>query len=633
MKEARIKRLLSYLMVTEGWHSAEELSSYLHTTTRTIRNYMHELQRRPDVMIESSVRGYRWAPGSSITYVAMHPTDTTPFTPTDRMLYALRHFLWLEKIPVDELLQELMVSDRTFDQDLNRLRRLFRQFGLSLHRRHDVLLLTGMETGRRRLILYCIKQVSKVEHLTLDFLVSGFRYLDVLFIHKILVGVLPKHGLHINGYQVYELLLLMLIQLEQIQRGNIIESLQAQYPFVIQSPDYAAASEISEQISSHSKISYAPSEVFYLALLLFCKTSCTSDSYPSGITFYDANENATQCSLHTAMELLSVDYLQDNFPIHLAHYFARMELRQQMQLGTPCTLLRTLRNVHPLLVDTAAQMLLSYTKIIPLPNAAQEVGFLALFLADYMYNRMSFESRLSATLVCPNFGNLSLNTQKDLAAHLGNTLTIDHVIETTDLDNLPASDLTISVIPIKSRSHTVLISPMPKSEDYRIIRQEIQQIKATKRRKQLDAFISSYMRPETFFMDISLTNEEDALHFLCQELKRNQVVTGDIENDILTREKMDPSVFYEMLAVPHYCGSNVSRNSVYIIYNRAPIFWGDSCANLIVLIVMQPELRDDMKRLYGLLTLMFSKPKNIQLISATKNYEEFLDILPTLNLE
>ena len=88
-----------------------------------------------------------------------------------------------------------------------------------------------------------------------------------------------------------------------------------------------------------------------------------------------------------------------------------------------------------------------------------------------------------------------------------------------------------------------------------------------------------------------------------------------------------------MLAVPHYCGPNVSRNSVYIIYNRAPISWGDSCANLITLIVMQPDLQDDMKSLYGLLTLMFSKPKNIQLLSVAKNYEEFLAILPTLNLE
>ena len=35
----------------------------------------------------------------------------------------------------------------------------------------------------------------------------------------------------------------------------------------------------------------------------------------------------------------------------------------------------------------------------------------------------------------------------------------------------------------------------------------------------------------------------------------------------------------------------------------------------------------------GLLTLMFAKPKNIQLISAAKNYQDFLKILPTLNLE
>ena len=154
-----------------------------------------------------------------------------------------------------------------------------------------------------------------------------------------------------------------------------------------------------------------------------------------------------------------------------------------------------------------------------------------------MYHRMSFESRLSATLICPDFENLALNTRNDLAEHLGNTLTIDHVMQTTDLDDLPASDLTISVIPIKSRSHTVFISPMPKSEDYRLIRQEIQQIKAAKRRKQLNAFFSSYMRPKTFFMDISLTNEEDTLHFLCQKLQKDQIVIGDIESDILTREK------------------------------------------------------------------------------------------------
>ena len=40
-----------------------------------------------------------------------------------------------------------------------------------------------------------------------------------------------------------------------------------------------------------------------------------------------------------------------------------------------------------------------------------------------------------------------------------------------------------------------------------------------------------------------------------------------------------------------------------------------------------------MNALYGLLTLMFAKPKNIQLISAAKNYQDFLKILPTLNLE
>ena len=289
--------------------------------------------------------------------------------PTDpevgwQMLYALRHFLWLEKIPVETLMQELMVSDRTFDQDLNRLRRLFRQFGLSLHRRHDVLLLTGMETGRRRLILFCIKQVSKVEYLTLDFLVSGFRYLDVQFVHKTLMSVLPKHNLHTNGYQVYELLLLMLIQIEQIQRGNLIEPLQNQYQFISQSPDYAASVEITTQINRHSAIAYTSSEVFYLALLLFCKTACISDIYPSGIPFYEDNKAATQGCLHTAEQLLTINYSQENFPAHLAHYFSRMQVRQQMQLSTPCTLLRTLRNVHPLLVDTAAQMLLTYTKTI-----------------------------------------------------------------------------------------------------------------------------------------------------------------------------------------------------------------------------------------------------------------------------
>ena len=633
MKAARIKQLTSYLMVTDGWHSAEELASYLHTTTRTIRNYIRELQQQPDMMIESSVRGYRWVPGSAMAYAAHQPAEITPITPTDRAVYALRHFLWYEKIPVDDLLQELMVSDRTLDKDLNRLRRLVRQFGLTMHRHHDVLLLTGPETGRRRLINFCVKKVARVDYLTLDYLVTGFAYLDVRFIHQTLLNVLPKYSLHLNGYQVYELLLLMLNQVEQIHRGNLVEDLRAQYPFLVGSADCAAAAEIAARVGAHCALSYTAEEVFYLAVLLYCKADCLSTAHPSGDAFYEDNLAATRQCIELAGQRLAIDFTQEDFPVHLAHYFARMQVRQQMHLATPCTLLRTMRNVHPLLVDTAVQMMLTFTQAIPLADPAQEVGFLALFMADYMYHRIAFESRLSATLVCPDFGGLADNIKQDLAGRLGNTLTIDHVIETTDLDTLPASDLTISVIPIKSSSHTVFISPMPKSEDYRLIRQEIQQIKAAKRRKQLNAFISSYMRPETFFMNTTLTSEADTLHFLCRKLLEDQVVEADPEVEITAREAMDASVFYEMLAVPHYCSRRVLRNSVYIIYNDTPIAWGDSRANLIVLIVMQPELRADMNALYGLLTLMFAKPKNIQLISAAKNYQDFLKILPTLNLE
>lgn len=59
MKKDNLNQLKNLLSHAGGWMSASELASLLHVSSKTIRNYVKELNEKENLAIETSAKGYR----------------------------------------------------------------------------------------------------------------------------------------------------------------------------------------------------------------------------------------------------------------------------------------------------------------------------------------------------------------------------------------------------------------------------------------------------------------------------------------------------------------------------------------------------------------------------------------------
>lgn len=632
MKRENLERLCSYLEASENWVSASELASYLHTTVRTIHSYVQQINaEHPQIPIASSRQGYRY----------QHRTFTLPYQdsrsiptlPYDRKFYILRILMWEGRIHIDQLLDIFSISDRTLDNDIRYLRNFVKRFQLHLHRRRDTFYLSGRAADLRALIVYCIFQTSRVRILTLDFIVNAFPEMDVAFIHDTLSEIMEHFSLSVNGYFYSDLVLRIVLQTELMLHGRYMDESEVSFDGLSDTPEYAAASSFSALLGQHFSCVYTEAEIEYLAALLFGSTE--TDCYlPGGPALPDDAALTLAEALKKIGADIHLDFTEDQFPLLLEVFFVKMLLRQQLSIIISNPVIASLREAHPLLLDVSAQLLQMLMGICPLVRPGVEAGWLALLISDYMYPRFAFESRVSAVLICPSFGHISQHLIGAIQQNTGNSVSISGIITSTDIDQeSPSSDLIISTLPIRNMLNTVVISPLPKSEDYRLIRREIQRIKTKKRLSQLNLYLTGYLMPQNYEYDHGFSSYSDAIHYICQQLLKRHAIDIAFEAEVFAREQIDTTIFKNLIAIPHVCGSQVKINSLYILVNPTPIAAEEHQINLIILIAMQDALIHDFHLLYGLLTHIFTNPQNVQHVLHAENYDEFFQCLPKLDLE
>ena len=633
MKKDNITLLKEYLQRNSYWVSADELASFLHTSTRTIRNYVKEVNSQSDSdipRIQSAPQGYRWHmknyPGQEIYSL----NATFQYPPADREYYVIRKLVYDRCISTDALLDDLAVSESTLEQDLSKIRAIIKNYDLSLRLRRNMFSISGKETDLRRLSIDCIRKSCRVELVTMGFVEIAFPHIDVKSVLPLLKKFLEKHCLHLNGYNQGSLLLLVVVQLDRIKHAHSVAKDEFSVPDIERYPDYLAAKEFSAAMEQLFDCRYSDREIKYLTTLFISRTDDLMPERDSGIPIFSAFYDLAVDALRIGRRYLELDFSQDRFPLVLTHFIMRMDVRQKMLISEPNPLAPHLRNVHPLMMDIASEMMLQFGRVFPIASPSDEVGALALLLSDYLYGRFPFESRLSCTLVCPSFFTLAEKIAKQLTDRLDHVIQIEKIVTTTDIETLSSkTDLIISVLPVKSNSHTVIISPMPNSGDYRHIMEEAHMIKEMQRHKYLTAYLRAYLNPNLFEMDISYKSREDAIHDACLCMQEEGVVEEGFEEAVLERERMDTTVFMDMVALPHICSKLVKRNSLRVVLNHTPIPWGGQKAYMMILIALEKELLTDFQHAYGLFVSRFSNPKVIMSLLKATDYSSFMDIIET----
>lgn len=630
MKQDKINQLSSWLATSGDYVSGEELAILLHTTTRTIRNYVFEINASSegDPLILTSRKGYRWnIPDGSMQLIpqSKHPT---PHSPNERTSYIIRQLLYRKNVHYDMLMDRLIISSYTLDSDLTRTKGILRPFNMILHRRGDILYLEGQQIDRRRLIANTILKSSNVSCLSMEFLESIFPNISAVEISRLFSNTFPSYGLSCIGEKYYELVLHVMVQMEQIQAGNIITKREFILNDLDVFSDYQCAMDLARKLENLAGYPYPQLEIEYLALLLIAKAEdcfpiLHAIPQPAAELYQSAGWLVTRLGRY-----LHTDFSQDSFTAWLSMYLYRMIIRQKFQLSRPSQLRSKMRSAYPTLYELTANFLFDFSKRIGVAIHSDEVCWLSIKLASYVQDNYVFESSVPCSLILPVDPSLAEHIQSQLSARLDSVLDIRQILlQTDDTQISQDTKLVLSLIPLQQHPHCIQISPFPKSADFQKIYSEILQIKMEGYINRLKAYLNRYLENSHFIHSSELKSRHDVIHYVCSRLVKEGIVSSEYENCLIDSENFESSGFDDLVSVPFTAHPSVSRNCVFIVTTEEHIPWLSGKINLFFFLICRDPDSYDFRDLYDLLVKIFCHPHNIQRVAGSKSIHELFEAL------
>lgn len=628
MKETNIQYLIATLSSRNEWVSAQALASYLHTTTRSVRNYVTEVNERySSPVIRTSHKGYKWDGASKASSPFLKQEDSFD-SPEKRRRHVLRELCFLNTIneegncTIQGLCDKMAVSDHTLMADIEPLREELRSSRLHLRIRKDALSINGKESDIRSFIFDLIS--SRHETLNREVLQKVYPAIPVgdygAYLHK----VLNRHGLDIDAYHKDPLFLMIIIQVMRTENRHPVSPDEVQIPDIEKRDEYAAASEILDSVSKQYSLPFSRWERYYLTVLLIA--TCHRISFES-VSFPQEIVDTVERVLFHLENHDQISYHEDGFPLRVYDYVERLKDSCAFHISVVNPLRSSLRNYAPVLHNYAAWIMIDLKETFHLQPDADQISFFEMLLLSYRRKRKTRHFHISCTLVLPSCYGLEETLADKIQDHFHRLISIEHVIDSCRVSDLPESDLYISLLPIKDRPHSVVISPALTAENYRAIQNEISLIEHEKRYRSFEIYLRSYSKEEFFERNRSFSSKEEVVDHICRKLQEEHCVREGFKEDILRREETDSTSYHHMIAVPHAITQNVQKNAIYVLMSDRPIPWDSHRVNMVVLVAMERQLNDDFELFLDVLIRLFESRNNMKFLLEATDHRSFLEKL------
>ena len=627
MKNDNIQYLIASLSARNDYISANELASYLHTTTRTIRNYVKQINENyQDEVILTSHRGYRW--NGSRSFTPLLPQEEEFDTPDKRISHILRELCFLntedpsDLLSVSSLCDEMSVSERTLQIDLEDVRKTLKSFDIALHIKKDRLSLSGKESDLRCLIYHLINEHNSI--LQISHLEAVYPALSFKTLVPAIQEVLHRNGLQIDAYHIVPLTLRIVIQLMRLEHHHYLLSEEIQIPDITKRKEYAAGEKIIGLIRKQRDIGFSWAEQYYLTMLLICHCHFidTKDMHEDP----DIEGYADYC-IRSIENHDRISYHEDHFPKRFADHLQRLLYCCRYRIDVANPLRSSLRINLPVLHNYTSWMAADIEKRFSVKLSGYQLSFLDLFFLSYRRNRKTRQFKICCTFICPDYFGLKDVLLQKIDDHFHRLISIDHCIDDLDLEDIPKSDMYISLLPLMNLPHFVKVSPALTGNDYRMIQNEISLIEQEKRYSQFEIFLRSYCKAEFFEKDHSFADKDQVISYLCKKLEKENMVSKGIIDDVIGRENADPTSYNSLVAIPHASTENVLHSCVYVLLNERPIRWGSRKVNLVIFMAMQRELNEDLEQFMDVIIRLFESKNNMKTMLDAKDYESFLEKL------
>lgn len=612
--------------------NATQLANRLGVSVRTVHNYLNKINSEYPGAISSTPGGYRILPQIARKILNSEPNEI-PQTTAERCNYVLNRLIQNGgSLNLYDLCDEIYISTTTFHGLLGRMRRLTRDYDLTLTVSSDTVSLTGTERNKRRLLSSLLYRESATAFTSIDALQEAFPSIDIEEIRTDVLDVLNEYHYFINDYSLLNLLLHIAIAINRLSNGcdngdTTPQSVQ------LNGQERDLAREVIRRLEQSFSIRFSPAESYELALLLISRASALD--YQSitieNLSTYIGEEctDLVRQLIRNVQDFYDIDLSEPEFFIRFALHIHNLLIRASNRSLCKNPLVSEIRQTCPLIYDVSVQLSGIIMEQTGIAIDEDEIAYIALHLGGALETQKELSSRVPTVLYCPSYYNMDTSLADRIGKHLNSKILLTNVITNeSDLENVAPNVLAICTV----RLHRVwdlplvLISPFLTNSDCMAINRKVEEMNLAARKKLFRRNLESIMSAELFECGEHQMNRESVIHHMCGRLQTLGYTDAAFESDVLEREGVSSTAFGQF-AIPHTFKMNSRKTGLSVYISRSPIAWGDSMVNLVIMLSFNPNERKIFYDIFEPLSMILVDPNNLKGALSCQRYDEFISFL------
>lgn len=632
----RHTQLLSALAAAPGASlSGAELGEHLGVSSRSIRQYVRDLNRRADrEIVHATHRGYQLDPPAYAAWQALQPTSAPRYdTPQQRLYFVVRHLITYSSTGTDvfELGDLLSVSSSTIEADLSRARGLFHEHDLTIRRQGDLLYLDGSERDKRRLVRQVVLQAAKgITPPVMQGFSQAFEDYDVGALSQGLQRQFVGTDLELDEYALNDIVIHLTIAAARVRQGYPLAA--SDLPARDVDPDDITERIIAEVAEAYG-VTLPASEAALVSVMLNARAKRRSP-LPNDAAVHQESLQLVRDAMREVSATYLLEFYDEGALMDLAFHVQNLIERARQGVAFDNPLGDSFKNMHPLIHEFTlvfAGRLESQAGITVSPG---EVGFLSFHLGNHFQRQLEKGAPITVTIVVPRYGNAHNSVLKSLSAALGDQAVITGVVSTLEYPWASlATDLIVSAVDLTGLTTipVVAISPLLRREDIERVMDAVRAERERAARQQVRSSILTLVEPELFHRLPKVASKEEALAIMCQAMHAEGFTDESFLDDVLDRENRSATAFGGPFAIPHSMKMDAHRPGISVLITEKGIPWGGSSVRLVVLLAVSPDsgrlFRDVLEGWIRVLT----EPANMAaLLAASDSHAGFVHALASL---
>ena len=611
------------LLQTDRYMTAEELANRLGgVSTKTVRNCVKALNMeiQPYEMMVTSKHGSGFVlevgneekrtEFNAYIYKEEEKQNTIPDSVDERVTFLLRYFLQEKKyINLDDLSEYLYISRKTLVNNIRDVEKVLNSYNLSFERKPGQgIRVVGEEADIRECLLRVAQEAVGVQE-------DG----NSTWIRELIEDKLQEYDVQVNPLSLESLTMHVRIACLRMEMG---EEYRVHYPDeeldkISRHLEYALAEDIYNELKDRMGVSPDQHEIAYLAAHLSGDKIISSYALEEQKAYL---EDIARQMLQIVYDAFNYDF-RDNPQIltTLCQHLGPLTVRLAHHINHRNPLLNEVKEKYTLAYVMASSACVILGKLYRTIVSEDEISYIALFfallLAQTEQNKAHYKGLLVSDMGLANAQLQAYGYMRDFSMYFDDI----QITDSTHLEDVDRYDIVLSTGVLNIDRDYVLVSPITTDKDRTKLRQVLLDEQTLSCEK--------VFKESLFVTHVKKKKPADIIRLLCDMAYEQGYTEEGFYESVMMRESLLDTSFANKVVIPHPTEVLHKQPFAAVAVLDEPVEWGNHQAQVVIMIGVTQQEREDIRRFYSVLGSFMTRPLSVKKLIEEPDYDNFIRML------